>query len=761
MDKIKPDESIIREGLRIERFGRNILIDVKPTKTQTRKIKKIIPKLKKTLPQNIEIKAKEIKCKVKEFDTFDILSLISYRNLFVDPETVKEYSHKGNPFCIEYLALLCLKSSYNKGTEYFPDFGKATEIQEKLEEIFNDLIFFYIIEDIDPNILDNEHILSKLRLRTKTHEQFVRNPAYPHHFAKVLTDLFSHPTLEAWMNSNINIKINDAIELCTEITKYMEDKIYDKQKESFKQQRKIMKEIDQFRKGKWQGGKCDIKFLSETVKLSKKEAAQRIKSLGTLWIYFALGNTFSFSPKELSDYSNKSVEIVESFLKTFSVDFNSVSTDLYIPDPTHILKLKPIIHHNGRYLCPVPYLLIWSIKPLFEAFLKPNSNLSMNKDNKLWQKYQKIRSEYLESESLNLFKVMLKDAEIHKGLEYIIKEGGKEKRRELDGLIVFDSALLLIECKAGTMTPPALRGAPKRMESDLKKLLVDAHSQALQAKKYINQEKKPIFYDSKGNKIFIDKVKIEKVFLITISLDSLTIYTTNLQEISKLNMFDKGDLPWAVSLLDLIVLAELIEFSSQLIHYLLRRLGIYDIEIVETYDEIDWFGHYLKEGLYFENYKKSGLDSVTISTYTTEIDDYYFYVTGKRKTPAPKPSQNMPSKFKRIIKEVEDSKPKDYLNIALTLLDLDGISRKEFCRDIQDTIKRAQHDRKIHHCTGHINNKKGITFMCAKKLNIDVLSKNLFSYCALKKKQKKFDVWIGLGSTLNKQKLVEIVYFFN
>jgi len=761
MDKIKPDESIIREGLRIERFGRNILIDVKPTKTQTRKIKKIIPKLIKNLPLEIEKKAKELESKIKEFDTFDILSLISYRNSFDDPETVKEYSDEGNPFCIEYLTLLCLKDFYNKGTEFLPDLEQVANIQEKLEEIFNDLMFLYIIEDIDHKIPGNEHIMSKLRFRTKSHEQFVRNPAYPHHFAKVLTDLFSHPTLESWMNSNINVKINDSIELCTKITKYMEDKIHDKQKKSFEQQRQIIKEIDQFRKGKWQGGKCDIEFLREIVKLSKKEAAQRIKSLGTWWIYFALGNTFSFSPKELSDYSNKSVEIVESFLKIFSVDFNSVPTNLYIPDPTHILKLKPIIHHNGRYLCPVPYLLIWSIKPLFEAFLNPNSNLSRNKDNRLWQKYQKIRSEYLESESLNMFKAMLGDAEVHKKLEYIIKEEGKEKRRELDGLIVFDSSLLLIECKAGTMTPPALRGAPKRMERDLKKLLVDAHSQALQAKKYINQEKKPIFYDAKGNKISLDKAKIEKVFLITISLDPLTVYTTNLQEVSKLNIFNNGDLPWAVSLLDLIVIAELIEFPSQLIHYLLRRLRIYDIKIVETYDELDWFGHYLKDGLYFKNYEESGVDSIIISTYTTEIDDYYFYITGRRKTPASKPSQKMPTKFTRIVEELEDSKPKDYLNIALALLDLDGVSRKEFCQNIQSAIKRAQCDRKIHDCTGHINNKKGITFMCAKKLNIDLLSKKLFSYCSLKKKQTKFDVWIGLGSILSEQKLVNIWYFFN
>ena len=75
------------------------------------------------------------------------------------------------------------------------------------------------------------------------------------------------------------------------------------------------------------------------------------------------------------------------------------------------------------------------------------------------------------------------DALIKRNLEYDIVENGTTKSVELDGLVICDSILFLIEAKAGSITEPARRGAPDRLKAHLKELLAKAHSQGIRAKK--------------------------------------------------------------------------------------------------------------------------------------------------------------------------------------------------------------------------------------------------------------------------------------
>ena len=136
------------------------------------------------------------------------------------------------------------------------------------------------------------------------------------------------------------------------------------------------------------------------------------------------------------------------------------------------------------------------------------------------------------------------------------------------------------------MSLPARRGALQGMVEDLRELVGKAYEQALRAKRYIESVDKPIFRLSDGTLIEVPKQRIDKVFMVTITLDALDAFVTSLYQLEDLGIFTESDLPWTVSLLDLEVIADLSEFGSQFVHYLLRRYRLNQIKRVYAHDEL-------------------------------------------------------------------------------------------------------------------------------------------------------------------------------
>jgi len=312
--------------------------------------------------------------------------------------------------------------------------------------------------------------------------------------------------------------------------------------------------------------------------------------------------------------------------------------------------------------------------------LNPKSPRAVNKDGRIWERYQKHRANYLVSEGVKLMSDILKHGESYQNLKYQFEENGQLREHELDGLILYDKYAFLIEGKAGRLTEPAQRGSPERIVSDIKKLLVESHEQATRAEEYISKNEEPVLQLPDGQALRIDKSNLDNFFLVSLTLDPLDTFTPVLYQVAELGIFGEGKLPWAVHLRDLKVIRELVEFPSQFIHYLNRRLRINELANVEAYDELDWLGYYFSEGLYFEDVSKSGIDKFQLLSYTADMDDYFMYKMGERTTPASKPHQPMPELFRQIILELEDKHPIGHSEIVGILLDMNSQTREKFTK---------------------------------------------------------------------------------
>ena len=391
-----------------------------------------------------------------------------------------------------------------------------------------------------------------------------------------------------------------------------------------------------------------------------------------------------------------------------------------------------------------------------EEYLNPDNKNSINTDKKIWSAYEKTRANYLEAEGIEYLSNCLKFANIYRNLEYTIVENGKKKKTELDGLLLLDNLLFIVEAKAGTLSLPARRGAPSMVE-DLKELVDNAYKQALRAKKYISENEKSEFILPNGEIFCLSKEDIEKIYLVNITLENLDSFIVNLYKLRELGLVSESEFPWSVCITDLRIISEIVATSCEFVHYLSRRLRINELEFVEAHDEIDWFSHYLHEGLYFENYSASDNDKqiFTLGSYTSSFDDYYYHKLGYRTKAAPKPRQPMPKVFQQFINELEQVHKRGYIKAASALLDMDDEGRKDFSKAVLEIKRRTIHDRKAHNFTLEISETKlGITCICLPQERFFEIPSILDEYCVGKRNELGLEKWIGFGINADSDKFV-------
>ena len=244
------------------------------------------------------------------------------------------------------------------------------------------------------------------------------------------------------------------------------------------------------------------------------------------------------------------------------------------------------------------------------------------------------------------------------------------KRTELDGLILFDRYAFLIEGKAGTFAAAGRRGAQASIARSLQDLVADPTQQAIRAWEYIRKTNRPTFDTPDGKQVIVDKTCTKDICPITLTLDSLDVFTPDLHRLRAAGILQQGDLPWAVCLTDLWAISELISSPSEFTHFLRWRFAVHSAEGLSAgSDELNWFAIYLKEGPEFVR-APVGFDHVMYSSYTDDLDAFFYHQSGYRDTFAERPGQPLPVLFRAVLLGLEQSQLQDFTMATEFLLDL-------------------------------------------------------------------------------------------
>ena len=672
------------EPIQIERIGRIIKIKSNWEENQHKKfmddIKNKRPKFKKEIDEKIE----ELLKIVKEYNPLELLTPISVLNITSDPENYTEITHKGNESIVEYLLSIITSLPCPENPKKL-----TPEIIQKALDILNDLqnkIVWYYGSEVTEGKYDEKE--AEIRFRLMNYSLMVRGSSYPQHIEKTFLELFS--SHDQFLTQKFGFSSGQFLKFVKKVESQLEENINKSRDEGL---RPLQKAFENFKSYAECHKSLNPQQLIESFKEENKDIIE--KSQNSINYLNDLGGSKVFQIK-FDDVTDKKI------LKSVSIDFGENKNFFEIRDykcwflnPSLIYE-KPIIARQDSFFCFCPQILFRNIIFILEKLIEKN-------DSDYLKKFYESRDKYLENNGIEIISGILKvdKSKIYGNLHY--------NGIELDGLIPYDNALFIIESKAGKLSESAKRGSIKSFMSDMKNdLLGKAYEQGNRALNYIKKNKEAKFFDENGNEILkIKKDDYSYFFVISLYFEPIGHIITNLSFMEELDIVS-NEKHWAVFLNDLRVISEIIYHSSMFVHYLTRRLEVNKFPQYNSFDELDTFMLYLREGLYFEEMPE-GVDNIQFTGYTEDLDSFYLYLEGKRNK-VEKPAQKMPEYFRKLIEKLENEKPKRFLTACIELLNCDGETREKISEQIERCEADYKKDGRVH-SVSLVFEKPGLTLL--------------------------------------------------
>lgn len=401
------------------------------------------------LPLEIENRYNFLSDNVKKFKTFDLLSYFSYYNHLHDSERYSDYRGDKVFFASEVIALLCLKSDYvNESTISENDYIELiTEMQKTVLQYcaMSDALEFSVDSTMigDDTIADIANLLSR-------EAKIIRNPGLPDHHL-IFTEKLFEP-IQNEVGLLFGFTISDSITIRKSFSKMINEKCQAAINEAILNGGKLANEVIRYRKTKT----IEIKSLfskeqlDEYCLLPDKKIKQHLKAFSLNRLFYTFSEVYTFTAEELSEYTKINIDAVRVFLRTFSCKFPSIKAEDKIYESISILKTKPFIEHEGKYLVPSFPLVTWAVEEhLYDELFSNRHKIHKNKS------ISEIRHEFVLEESYQYFQKLLPSATF---FPLNLKYHFEGIQCETDGLILYDRILFIIEAKGHRITSRAKKG---------------------------------------------------------------------------------------------------------------------------------------------------------------------------------------------------------------------------------------------------------------------------------------------------------------
>jgi hypothetical protein len=713
--------------LRLERHGRYVAMSTHWKPGEYEKHINLIKSKRPGLRTEINAKIQELLTIIEENDPLELLTTISYKNCLTDPEKYRESTHEGRECYVEY-ALSLITSHTKHGFGRHSTEESIQKFNGLISDIFRDLLWYYGTEVTETKRDRDE---DELRYRSMLRYIFVRGDSFPEHHLDLIKDLFKPH--DEFLKRNYGLSIDEIIAGIQEIEAQILGNFNSliKDMSNLKEQHEIFKKfIDEKGIESFSSmDECIEQFRSLPEIQKRQPEIERLK------------DTLTKIPFEIKPNRTASPILIQLLTSEIGDNRNFLTFEKAPGWPTNdsMIYRKPLIKHDGKIYSFMPQLLFRTIGNILEDWIR-------QKDEEYFHKtYQSKRADCLEEKALKYFEQLLPNAKVYHKLFYQMEENGQNKRLETDGLILYDNNLFILEGKAGTLSLSARRGGLERMKKDAADLIDSAYSQALRTKKYIESTENPCFEYENGSKALTiqDKNKIENVFLVNVTLESLGDLSTSLNSLKRLNLIQGREWPWSVFINDLRVIVEILESPSQFLVFLKRRVRVNDFPQFNVSDELDFLMFYLREGLYFEEVNKKKNIRFTPHAYTEPLDRYYDFLAG-RVSSGEKPVLRTSPEFKEIIKNIESLSKEGFTIVTTILLGLSGEAHKNIIEGLNHIKDLSVREGKTHDATFYFKEiSLGLTFFVGPNRLVAELDR-MEDHCKLKMYQTRYENWIAI-----------------
>ena len=667
-----------------------------------------LPKLESSIKLLIEnIKRNLLSCNPQQ--TLDYFSLIY--SITTSDKIIENAQNLNNTYLDYILSIMTSLNieDYNFNTN--SDEKILSELQSEIEKLHQELIYFFMITSTDKDKTPDE-----LRFIQSLNYFIIKGDSYPEHKIQLCRELFSNYDDLLMNNFHINSKqlIDELINIANTPLLNM-----DIQQQYIIEMKKAHTEFVKNSELAQKNGK-----LTEFI--SNYKESEEIKQIQRNLEQIEKDTNVSFHD---SIFKIHKTLLPDKILEKLSLNLgdNWIFQDgkiEYFPMNETLIYEKPLVKINENYFCFNTPTMNYNLDSIIENLI-----LELIPQNKQSKQYYSKKGNYLEDISLELFQSILPNAQVYKGLKYNTDD-------EVDGIIIYDNNIFIIEAKSNKFTIGAKKGNTDKIKRNTKDIVEKAYQQAIRAKKYIESNEISEFRDEKTKKIIlkINKLKINNIYMINTTLEPLMHITANLNSLKRFGFIQGKDWIWSVYLNDLRIISEIIESPIEFLLYLERRVKFNDYPQIKTMEEIDIFGFFLHNGLYFDDidFPKQNY-MMSLDGFSQPIDEYYLSKEKKITKKVEKPSYIKKCKTNKIVQKIEDTKQDKFSIITKFLLDYDDQHQMEIEKQSMNILKGKRRNFSMFSPNENI----GFTLIHNQYEN----KKDMDFYCKIMSYQQKINNW--------------------
>jgi hypothetical protein len=617
---------------------------------------------------------------------------------------------------IEFVAGYLLVRPYPATPGSATDGATVEQIEKLVTAYFHSVDMHDLLRDEETKTNCADVLLKLVR----TYAIHVRGNLYPHQFYDYARALYAPH--DEWFKGTLGFTIDDALQIATALpVEYSR-----RTRESKLAARKRAAQVADDLIGTGQAAEGDRTNIEVAV--------------GCQLHFGNSVNVLGFTVKELASFAGVSEEIAVRFLgrmsQTFghhNPDFPKTFTDaLAAPTDYNTLNERPLVAHGGRYWVLVP--------PVFRSALMATFYFDLIRDKKYRPTFDKERAAFLEAQTAEyLRRVFPKDSVFLNPLY-------PNNEEFADVLVLYDRKILVVQCKSKVLTHVAnIGGNLDKLRDDLSKGVKDAFEQGVRAREYLLISEDPdILLGSR--RVAIDMRQVNAVYVINVTLTPFQDLTTRFSNHPELGLFKGDDYPWSVSLGSLDVLTMFLASPARFLHYLARRLDIEKTPFIVSGDEMDLLGYYIAQGMYFSAKELKGLNALSITGLSSDIDRYMFERFEAGMSPVI-PQPPMPPGFARFIEAIEESGAEYAVDCAIILLNLSYVARARFIGTVEEAKASAQGKGLVQSAWGNFDDgNTGISFLAIPgPMNRTDLFEGMMSVAIEKKRATACEQWAAFA----------------
>lgn len=675
-------------------------------KEQLKRIKESLPQIESEINTLID----SLKVDISTYDAIEILDYFGALYSFSNPDTVIDDMDNDRNFKLDYLHSLITSIGVLNGEKC--DEETLKRIEENIEKIKMQSIVYLMLTS-DHNGEPND-----IKFLQTVHNMIVRGDSYSEHKIQMCKELFLK--YNGFLKYKYNIVSNELIDGLINIANSsinnlgIQQKYYNemmvghqdfKQKaENIPNNKELATFLEEYKQSDY------VKIMNNKIQTIYDETGISFNDS-----MFKINKTFI--PQEILD--QLSIEIGEN------KNFKKGKIE-YSPTNDSLIYDKPILKIDNEYYCFNPVLIHYNLHTILE-----NIMLNIIPASKHQKKYYAPKGEYLEDKSLDLFQKILPNCEVHKNLKY--GDG-----YEVDGVVLYDNTIFIVEAKSNKFTLGARKGDISRIKRNTKDIIEKAYQQAIRAKKYILSNQLTEF-KGKNKKVVltIDREKINNIYLVNSTLEPLNHISTNLSSLKQFGFIQDDEWIWSVYLNDLKIISEIIELPSEFLVYIERRIKYNDYSQIKMAEEIDVFGYFLSEGLYFDDidFPENGFMLNIDSSFSKDIDLYYHWKEGILDEVQEKPAffKGCANNIKFLVKKIEELKKDNFSILTKFLLSLDCYTHNLIKEQVELILKSQRTDFHTYIDAANI----GVVFITERIYNYD----KLYQQCELYAYERKINNW--------------------